>query len=325
MDNPLFDGQGIEFHHLQRAKLSEQQAQSNRQQVETNRLLREQNDLLKRAEQERDREREERERAEKRRKKQELNDSLPKCCYCNETLNEKAVHCPKCNCLLRWRTCQKPVGARGGLNAGERGMIWVIDPFSCPQCSGIIVAKSTPCVHCGTTLRWKSGEAHAMAKEPPAAESPTRSSIQELPQGTPSGDPSGIGEWFASEVLCVMACIAVADRKLRSSEVAVMSSVMKSLCLVLNEEELTLKIVAACKEISKADLSIALRKSCDKLQGLKGTPPAAFLLKCAESVSRSNGPASDPEDAILSALRESLGGLEINPDDVDGLAVDLLN
>lgn len=143
MENWLFDGQGLEFHHFQRAKQAQNQA-------ETNRLLREQNQLLRRAEQESKRRAQEAKRREHRA-------ALPKCCYCSMTLEKKEPRCPACGNALRWRRCEKSKAMHGGLNADSPDTVLVLDPPLCPSCGGVIALKAGRCSHCTSSLRWDGG------------------------------------------------------------------------------------------------------------------------------------------------------------------------
>lgn len=147
MENWLFDGEGVEFHHFQRAKQVQNQA-------ETNRLLREQNALLRRAEQDRQNAAKEQKKKEARDRKRARFEALPKCGYCSETLQAKVGRCPKCKTGLRWKRCSTSEAPTGGLNAGEKGVIWALDLPRCPDCGGTVRFKCSRCEHCGSNLDW---------------------------------------------------------------------------------------------------------------------------------------------------------------------------
>jgi hypothetical protein len=120
-------------------------------------------------------------------------------------------------------------------------------------------------------------------------------------------DPTRIVQWFASEVLRVMACIAVADRKLREPEVAVIASAMKAIGTALAEEDLVRLIVAECKDIAKRGPTDVMREACERLQSLRGLPPAAFVVECAESVSVCETEINEVAFSLLSMLKKATG------------------
>lgn len=385
MDNPLFDGQGIEFHHLQRAKLSQQQAQNNREQLEANRLLREQNDLLRRQEQ-----------------------PCPVCPKCQSQIRDqkKPSFCSGCRKQLFWSdSAFQPFGTRAELDQHNRSQqhqkIGKLTPLitSCiarideltrraslagsfgPEDLGTeldkvqramnlfesmrkehptyslplslqrlpesltSLADSLQCKHAFasqlesiTTLLKESrrifpstNPVSSPSIAPSVTSSPVQQSTNEAPPlfcdatQTPDyfNDPSGIGQWFARRAMRVMACIAVADRKLRLPEVSAISSAMKSLGSPLSEDQLRDAIVAACKDVSKGNVAAVLSEVCNELRPLQRSRPATFLIKHAELVSRAEGAPGDAEAAMLITLRESLGELDI--DLGDGLSTDFTN
>ncbi len=155
MVNPLFDGEGIEFHHLQRARLAGQQA-------ETNRLLGEQNVLLRRAEQAREQDREqareqERAKAKAERERKEREEAAPKCVYCSHPLYVKEDHCPNCSRLLWWSLVLKKKNlakTKSSVQAAQKDSVWVLTPPKCPRCREFIEAQVPSCDKCGLGLAW---------------------------------------------------------------------------------------------------------------------------------------------------------------------------
>lgn len=363
MDNWLFDGQGIEFHHFQRAKQAQNQA-------ETNRLLREQNDLLRRGEQT---------------PAATHGPQCPQCQTAIEAQGYKPNRCSACGVTLFWsegllqpfttRTQlathssaikserelrgllpqlerripaleQLVVSLKAGLQAEAKEVLHVVDSVRClfapiEACKSThphfpvpkrLARVSSVLAELATVLgQHKHLQPNRMYVEATLAESNRlfSTTCEPLPCPAPMPqavdrvdnadndrplvtliDPSGICQWFAWEVLEVLACIAVADRKLRGSEVTSIASTMTALGVPLSADELTNRIVSTCKQIAKRDTRAVLQTVCDKLQPLRGLPPAAFLIRSAEAVSQAEGVPGDTERDLLALLSASLGGTE---------------
>lgn len=137
MENWLFDGQGVEFHHFQRAKQAQNQA-------ETNHLLREQNALLRQAESARQ---------QAAKQKAELGKKdCPECPHCAARIAFQPDFCDSCRRSLYW-----DAHTRHPFPSAEARELGTKDCPACPTCGKKIAFQPSKCCDCETPLFWAVG------------------------------------------------------------------------------------------------------------------------------------------------------------------------